>query len=276
MKKTKKTAKKTVKKIKVLATHRELKIIVAEIRETLRTDTAAVVRRGGLLIEAKDIVDHHGDWLPWLDDNFGMDPRTAQKAMAAARFVAKYESDSYLNLSVGALYAISGSSFAAYTDKAVAAILREAATKHVNEARAFEIALATMPPVDSTEAAVDTENLITPEQEAAQENQDILEAAAAAAIIDGPPPELPPTAPPPLSPGKASMLMAFEQACQSLRSLMTKPAAKFTAATVAATDLLSIADFKQVAATKATNTEAVAEAAAVLSVNSVSVAACVG
>ena len=44
---------------------RELVTIVAEIHETFRNDTASVVKRGELIIEAKQQVKH-GEWLQWL------------------------------------------------------------------------------------------------------------------------------------------------------------------------------------------------------------------
>ena len=90
---------------------RELATIVAEIHETFRNDTASVVKRGDLLIEAKQQVKH-GEWLLWLDTYFCMDARTAQRAMAAAKFAAKYDTAVVFNLNVDALYALSGGDFA--------------------------------------------------------------------------------------------------------------------------------------------------------------------
>ena len=51
------------------ATARELVTIVAEIHETFRNDTASVVKRGELIIEAKQQVKH-GEWLQWLCTHF--------------------------------------------------------------------------------------------------------------------------------------------------------------------------------------------------------------
>ncbi len=173
------------KKVKVAT--RKLTTIIGEIRATLRTDTASVIRRGNLLIEAKAQVED-GKWLTWLDENVSMNVRTAQLAMAAARFASKYESDSYLNLSVTALYAISGKP-EIYTDKIVAAILREAETKPVSEERVLDIAYNMRPKPPAPEAA-DTEKQAEAEAEAKEKEaaEAAAEAAEAAALIDGPPP----------------------------------------------------------------------------------------
>jgi hypothetical protein len=58
---------------------RSLTTIVGEIRGTFRNDIANIIKRGQLLQEAKDQLDH-GEWLPWLQDKFEMDERTAQRA----------------------------------------------------------------------------------------------------------------------------------------------------------------------------------------------------
>ena len=48
-----------------------------------------------------------GDWLSWLNQEFSMSDRTAQKYMKAADFADKYELGSDLNFSPSALYRLS-------------------------------------------------------------------------------------------------------------------------------------------------------------------------
>ena len=70
-------------KPKQKAAARSLATIVCEIRKTLKDDIGNIIRRGELLQEAKVQLEH-GQWLPWLEDNFAMKERTAQRAMAVA------------------------------------------------------------------------------------------------------------------------------------------------------------------------------------------------
>jgi Protein of unknown function (DUF3102) len=108
---------------------RTLATIVGEIRKTLSNDTANVIRRGQLLIEAKDQLEH-GEWLPWLEDNFDMDERTAQRAMAVAEFASKYDNLSDLRLKKSALYELSTKRYPA---NVVEAVLNEAKSQTVND-----------------------------------------------------------------------------------------------------------------------------------------------
>ena len=123
------------KKIKAAA--RDLATIAAEIVETFWDESGAITKRGGLLLEAKAQLKH-GQWLSWLDENFSMSARAAQNAMAAARFVAKYEPDALLmhalkQRSPGALYILSAKNRDnIYTPAAMAAILEAAKTKPVD------------------------------------------------------------------------------------------------------------------------------------------------
>jgi hypothetical protein len=125
---------------------RELATIVAEIHETFRNDTASVVKRGDLLIEAKQQVKH-GEWLLWLDTYFCMDARTAQRAMAAAKFAAKYDTAVVFNLNVDALYALSGGDFAT---KVVAAVMAKAATQPIRTRTIYDIEESLEPPPQAT------------------------------------------------------------------------------------------------------------------------------
>ena len=62
---------------------RELTVIADEIRIALKSETANILKLGESLVEAKNSRHiKHGQWLPWLTQNFSMSERTAQKYMA--------------------------------------------------------------------------------------------------------------------------------------------------------------------------------------------------
>ncbi len=162
---------------------RDLITIAAEIRETFRADVDFVVKRGNLLLEAKRQLNQHGAWLPWLDQNFSMDARTAQRSMTIAKFAAKYDTKSYLNLSLAALTHLA---IGVYPAKVVKAVMAEAKKRPVSEKRLQDIARSSAPTPKEIKAQADTEE--RQEQEAAEVGD----------ILDGPPPDLAP-----VEPGKA-------------------------------------------------------------------------
>ena len=49
---------------------RDIKIIASELQIALKREATDVVAIGGLLLEAKEALDH-GKWLRWLEKNFG-------------------------------------------------------------------------------------------------------------------------------------------------------------------------------------------------------------
>lgn len=125
-------------------TNRTLAVIADDIRSALKFDTANAIRIGNLLIEARAKVKKHGRWLPWLNQEFSMSDRTAQKYTKAAKFVAKYELSSDLKLSPSALYLLSEDAAWNWYDKkdraqATTAVLRAAATEYIEQERAQEI-----------------------------------------------------------------------------------------------------------------------------------------
>jgi Protein of unknown function (DUF3102) len=208
---------------------RSLTTIVREIRGTFRNDIANIIRRGNLLQEAKDQLPH-GEWLPWLQDNFEMDERTAQRAMAAAKFAAtKSANVSDLNLTKSALYELSSNE---YPPKVVRAALKEAKTKLVDHLRVYEINEELYPPppppeTDELEKRAETDEFISAEAEAE-------------AILDGPPPSLPPPA---TLPAVDFVLAQFNNAIKALSELQTKSVNRFAGANYTANDLRKIADF---------------------------------
>jgi hypothetical protein len=201
---------------------RPLATIVGEIRGTFRADVGNVIRRGELLIEAKEQVEH-GQWLAWLDQNFEMDDRTAQRAMAAAEFAAKYDTVSILNLSVSALYDLSAG---CRSLDVVAAAMAEAATKPVNRPRLWGIVGELAPPVDA-ETRRRVLGILTDAE------------VEAKAILDGPPPTQE-------SILCAQLTAAFRQltaAIQELKDLSTKSFGHFAGIKLTADELDYAANF---------------------------------
>ncbi len=79
------------------------------IRDLVGTARVCIIEIGRELIAAKREVVH-GDWLPWLRDEFGWTERTAQKYIAVAQAFGKYELGSHfdgLTIDATALYALS-------------------------------------------------------------------------------------------------------------------------------------------------------------------------
>lgn len=252
---------------------RELTVIAEEIRIALKSETANILKLGELLVEAKNSRHiKHGQWLPWLTQNFSMCERTAQKYMGAYRLAAKYESDAdftQLKLSAGALYFLSTSKESRLlkslvTHEAIVAILKEAETKWVDEDRAYIISEKVAVEQSKTKAAKETE--------AAKEAADLAEAES---FLDNPPPEVsPPNVEPEAKPSSPEVepepaptslerdeffIGKFKQIINDeLHELTTKPAAMFRDH-VAREDLLTTIDFlKMVAGASSASSRAAA------------------
>ena len=191
---------------------RAIEAIADDLAAALKREASDVVAIGGLLIEAQDQLDH-GQWLPWLETNFGSSIRTADNYMNAARLTAKLESVSNLKLRPTALYLL-GSKLDGqdplFSPEAIKAILKVAASEWVNADRAREIAksLLPLPPPPGTVEEV--------EAEVARSEID--------AVLDGPPPELPPA---PIAEVHDVILPPFDSAVATLAQLQTKPLASF-------------------------------------------------
>jgi Protein of unknown function (DUF3102) len=126
--------------------NRTLEVIADELRGAFKTETADIIKIGILLLEAKQHVKH-GEWLPWLQKEFSLSSRSAEKYMRAADFVAKNELSSNLNLSPSALYLLSetenGFGFweGGYARKeATAAVLKAAGEQRIGVQEAKKIA----------------------------------------------------------------------------------------------------------------------------------------
>jgi hypothetical protein len=75
---------------------RPLKKIAAEIATILKRETKDVIEIGGLLAEAQEQLDENAQWLLWLDANFSLSIRTAQRYLAAHAFADKYDTVSHV------------------------------------------------------------------------------------------------------------------------------------------------------------------------------------
>ncbi len=104
------TKKTTTKKTTHKAPARELSVIAAEINTKLRGEVSGVLEIGALLLEAKRAAGH-GNWQTWLQGNFNLSERTAQKYIAAHRWASKYELSAVLNLTPTILYDFSSKHF---------------------------------------------------------------------------------------------------------------------------------------------------------------------
>ena len=72
---------------------RGLEVISAGIAQCQKGYETSFLKIGQLLLEAKDQVGKHGEWLKWLRDNVDFSICTAQRLMR----VAKWMKESYLN-----------------------------------------------------------------------------------------------------------------------------------------------------------------------------------
>jgi hypothetical protein len=163
---------------------RELSVIVDEIHIELKRDTAGIIKIGALLAEAKGQVKH-GEWLPWLEENFSMSKATAQRYLQVHKFLKNRtvrDLEAAANLSASALYDLAGDAAMAraaihyYTPEAVEAVLDEAAAgKRVGRDRAWSIT-SKIRDAEEEKAAAEAEALkraeaeTKPQQEAATEN----------------------------------------------------------------------------------------------------------
>src|SRR5262249_34741145 len=114
--------------------------IAAQLRTELRRDTGAIVVRGKLLIEARELyADEHGDWQDWVVKRSGLSVRSAQNYCAAAEYVARKSATvaDFANLSPTLLYDLAAGHYSEQEEAAILAATTEG--QRVNTARAIEI-----------------------------------------------------------------------------------------------------------------------------------------
>ena len=199
----------------------ELDRIAAKLHTVLRQDTTSIIEKGKLLLRSRALLaDEHGQWMPWLAENFDMSYVSALNYCKAAEYVARTRTKftTVVNLSPSVLYQLADGD---YNEQEEAAILAQAkAGKRVDQDRADAICEALIPPPmmdddDDDDNGGDDDTAPPP----AAEDPDI------AAILDGLPPAVPPPAPLAAPPDYA--LRAFDEALTALKELVTKPAAQF-------------------------------------------------
>jgi Protein of unknown function (DUF3102) len=215
--------------------------IVAQIRTVLRRKTTNNILLGNLLIESRKLLARaHGEWQPWLAENFDLSLRTAQNYVAAAEYVARVKRKSatvadFSNLSPTVLYSLAGGHYNAEEEAAILAATRKG---RVDQTRAIAICAALTPP-DSEE----------PDQpDGADEAVEAGEDPESTAILDGPPPDVPPPAP---NTTPDVMLHAFDQAVSALKQLMTKSPTRFASTAHTTNDLEHVENFIRAVADRA-------------------------
>jgi hypothetical protein len=124
--------------------NRTLSVIADELHAALKRETDEIIDIGGLLTEAKAHMKH-GEWLPWLRNEFSMSERSAQRYMKAHEFT-KSATVSDFNLSPTALYLLSADNYwkglgveREVHEEVTAAVLKEAVKKRVGVAEAKKI-----------------------------------------------------------------------------------------------------------------------------------------
>jgi len=161
----------------------ELDRIAARVRTALRSRTKNVIEIGNLLIKSREHLEH-GEWQPWLAENFDLSYRTALRYVSAAEYVAKSDTVAdFANLSPTALYELAEG---LYNEQEEAAILAATRERRVAEDAVWAICEALVPPDDADN-----------DQDGDQDGDggDSAEEEGIAAILDGPPPAVPPPAP---------------------------------------------------------------------------------
>src|SRR5215467_13503335 len=78
---------------------------VAEIRRLGKRVRGDILEIGRRLVECKKLVGR-GNWLSWLEKQFGWDERTAQRFMSVHEFAGKSDKLSDLSIGVSALYVL--------------------------------------------------------------------------------------------------------------------------------------------------------------------------
>ena len=199
---------------------RTIATVVGELQTALKGETTSVIEIGGLLIEAKEMLDH-GEWLPWLKVNFGSSLKTADNYMNASR-LANWKRVTNLKLRPTALYLLGGKlDDPLFPPEAVEAILEAAKTEWVNGKRALAIADSVLNPPPSPEEIE--------KRRQAEEIEKKQIAAESEAILDGPPPVTAASGagrcrrgPPPVRQGRRDVGAGLHQAAGQLRRHLSR------------------------------------------------------
>jgi Protein of unknown function (DUF3102) len=218
-----------VKKIKSPKRRTALGRIAVRLRAMLRRETKNIIEIGKLLIESRKLLaNEHGEWLPWLEENFDLSERTARRYSDAAAYAAS-KSDSvsdFSNLAPTVLYWLAAGT---YNEKEEAAILAATRKGRVDQDAAAAICEA-LAPTDDDDADEDDGG----EAEAAEDPE-------IAAIFDDPP-KVPDGSTENLATPDFA-LRDFDQAISVLKRLTTKSSAQFASTVHTTGDLESVESF---------------------------------
>jgi len=231
------------KKTKVPQRRTELDRITAQLHTILRRDTTSIVEKGKLLLRSRELLaDEHGEWMPWLTENFDMSYRSAINYCKAAEYVArKGKSATVANFANVAPTVLYGLAEGNYTEQEESEILAQAkAGKRVDHDAALAICEALAPPDDDDADDGDDQGQDDGDQDDGDDGA--AEDPEIAAILDGPPPTPPAGSTENLAPTDFA-LRDFDQAITALNRLKTKPPTKFAQTVHSAEDLESIESF---------------------------------
>ena len=215
----------------------ELDRIADRLRTILRRDTTSIIEKGKLLLRSRELLaDEHGQWMPWLAENFDMSYRSAINYCNAAEYVERKSKfatvANFANVAPTVLYRLAEGDF---DERVEAAILAEARKRRVGEDAMWAICEKLAPPDDDDTAADDDDDDTADDAEKAPSDPE------SEAILDGPPPAVPPPAP--IPPPADFALRDFDQAISTLKRLMTKPSAQFARSTHSGNDLEAVENF---------------------------------
>lgn len=215
---------------------RAIEAIAEQLQTVMKREVTDIIAIGDLLLEAKEHFLEHGEWLPWLQENFGSSIRTAENYMAAARFASQFRNVANLKLRPTALYRLGrelDAPIGFYNIIAVKAILKAAESEWINAERAFEIADA-LRPKPKWEPLKSLDEIDAEMAAVAKADADVDD------ILEGPPPELPSA---PEVTVEDVILPAFDRAVATLAQLQTKPLASFVGTTHAPDQIRAVSHF---------------------------------
>ena len=251
--------------------------ITSELHAIFKRGTEDVIQIGRLLRSAKKEVGH-GEFLPWLEKEFSLSDKSAERYMAAHKFITRVaarllKSDKLSNLKLrpSALYElVEMHSRGAVTDADIEVVLKEAAENWIGGKRLNEI-LKSRHPVEATpESTSEAEQEVAGEvagevndEATTGEATDTAPSTEAAGEATGgagdgkgeqsteTPPDTAPKPEPAPSPKDDGNLLNFTASVLNLKRLATGRAKKYVATAVQTADLETVADFvRAVAALK--------------------------
>jgi Protein of unknown function (DUF3102) len=233
--------------VKKRRTNRTLAVIKDELDVALKRETANIIAIGALLVEARGHI-RHGEWYPWLEQNFSLSRQSADRYIGIFRVSIKTPNLGDFKIRRSVLYAM-------YllppkrrlSPKAIETIMEEARTKWVGLTRAYQIDRE----IKLAEDATYTREIEAIESDEKPE-QEVQDAVPPWESLPEPLPQLPPTPAEPspalLRPREQSLILTFQQAVKVLKAPVTKPVAKFKD-TCTPNDLHIVADFLKGVAT---------------------------